>query len=119
MSKRKLVGAIDLNRPQSQSGSDRFGDPPLPQLPRSRSRNDSPWPRNFSSSLFVQSQSQHAHGSVPFSCRQFRRECASFTLMSSKYSSQYDRSSASGGSQKQVSTQVATPSPCTRDSVIL
>src|SRR5207237_10639608 len=59
--------------------------------------------------FFVQSQSQHAHGSVPFSCRQFRRECASLTLRSSKYSSQYGRSSASGGSQKQVSTHCATP----------
>src|SRR6266576_3542479 len=43
-----------------------------------------------------------------------RRECASFTLISSKYSSQYGRSSASGGSQKQVSTQVATLKLSTR-----
>jgi len=78
-------------------------------LGRSVSRKDSPWPRNFSSNFCVQSQSQHAHGSVPFSCRQLRRECASCTLTSSKYSSQYGRSSASGGSQKQVSTRLRRP----------
>src|SRR5256885_14734588 len=83
------------------------------------SRNDSPWLRNFSSSFFVQSQSQQAHGSFPFSCRQLRRECASFTLKSSKYSSQYGRSSANGGSQKHVSTQVAAPALLTRASLIL
>src|SRR5438034_10976150 len=78
-------------------------------IARSSSKNDMPCDASRSSSFFVQSQSQHAQGSVPFSCRQVRRECASFTLSSSKYSSQYGRSSASGGSQKQVSTQVATP----------
>src|SRR6267378_309679 len=88
-------------------------------LSRSLSRKDSPWPRNFSSNFCVQLQSQHAQGSVPFSCRKLRRECASCTLTSSKYSSQYGRSSANGGSQKQVSTQVATPSLFTRASFIL
>ena len=77
-------------------------------------KNGLSWFRNFSSSCRVQSQSQQAHGSVPFSCRQFRRECASFTLSSSKYSSQYGRSSARGGSQKQVSTQRAVPSAAMR-----
>ncbi len=62
----------------------------------------------------MQSQSQQAHSSVPFSWRQLRRECASFTLSSPKYSSQYGRSSASGGSQKQVSTQIAVPDLSTR-----
>src|SRR6476660_4074099 len=72
-------------------------------------RNESPSPCSLDSSFAVQSQSQQAHGSVPFSCRQFRREWASFTVISSKYFSQYGRSSSSGGSQKPVSTQVATP----------
>src|SRR5438128_12579850 len=88
-------------------------------LARSFSRNDSPLLRSLSSSLRVQSQSQHAHAWVPFSCRQLRRECASFTLSSSKYSSQYGRSSASGGSQKQVSTQIAVPDLSTRASRML
>src|SRR6266849_8024937 len=83
-------------------------------LVASRSRNALPARRSFSSSRSVQSQSQQAHGSVPFSCRQLRRECASFTLSKSKYSSQYGRSSASGGSQKQVSAQVAAPASSTR-----
>src|SRR5439155_25069206 len=65
--------------------------------------------RSFSSSFCVQSQLQQAHGSVPFSCRQLRRKWASFTLSRPKYSSQYGRSSDSGGSQKQVSTHCATP----------
>src|ERR1051325_693336 len=86
---------------------------------RSFSRNDSPWPASFSSNFLVQSQSQQAHGSVPFSCRQFRRECASLTLNRGKYSSQYGRSSAKGGSQKQVSTQVATPLLSIRASFML
>src|SRR5206468_9065877 len=74
--------------------------------------------RSFSSSFCVQSQLQEAHGSVPFSCRQLRREWASFTLSRSKYSSQYGRSSDSGGSQKQVSTiaplhfRLPLPGPC-------
>src|SRR3954470_11296093 len=78
-------------------------------LRRRLARNDSPCPASFSSSFAVQSQSQQAHGSVPFSCRQFRRECASLTLTSSKYFSQYGRSSSRGGSQKHVSTHVAVP----------
>src|SRR5438067_187478 len=65
-------------------------------LARNFAENDVPCVASRSSSLFVQSQSQQAHGSVPFSCRQLRRECASFTLSNSKYSSQYGRSSASG-----------------------
>src|SRR5438093_1595684 len=73
-----------------------------------------PCVRSFSSSFWVQSQLQQAHGSVPFSCRQLRRKCASFTLSRSKYSSQYGRSSDSGGSQKQVSTHCATPFSVTR-----
>src|SRR5947207_14112337 len=81
---------------------------------RSRARNDSPCPWSFSSNFAVQSQSQHAHGSVPFSCRQFRRECASLTVSNSKYFSQCGRSSSNGGSQKHVSTQVATPLSSTR-----
>ena len=81
---------------------------------RSILRNEPPCVHSFCSSRLVQSQSQHAHGSVPFSCRQFRRECASLTRRSSKYFSQYGRSSASGGSQKQTSTQVATPFSLTR-----
>src|SRR5205807_6860565 len=83
-------------------------------LARNFAENDVPCVASRSSSLFVQSQSQQAHGSVPFSCRQLRRECASFTLSNSKYSSQYGRSSASGGSQKQVSAQVAAPASSTR-----
>src|SRR6266566_813089 len=78
-------------------------------LARNFAENDVPCVGSRSSSLFVQSQSQQAHGSVPFSCRQLRRECASFTVSNSKYSCQYGRSSASGGSQKQVSTQLAIP----------
>lgn len=76
---------------------------------RNRSKNDIPFDASFSSKTLVQSQSQHAQGSLPFSCRQLRRECASFTLTSSKYFSQYGRSSSSGWSQKQHSTQVAMP----------
>src|SRR5207302_6165302 len=49
-------------------------------LARNFAENDVPCVASRSSSLFVQSQSQQAHGSVPFSCRQLRRECASFTL---------------------------------------
>src|SRR5437763_9675341 len=81
---------------------------------RNVERNDSPCPWSFSSNFAVQSQSQHAHGSVPFSCRQFRRECASLTVSNSKYFSQYGRSSSNGGSQKHVSTQIATPLSSTR-----
>src|SRR5436190_3369456 len=88
-------------------------------LARNLAENDVPCVASRSSSFFVQSQSQQAHGSVPFSCRQLRRECASFTLSSSKYSSQYGRSSASGGSQKQVSTQIAVPDLSTRASRML
>jgi hypothetical protein len=84
------------------------------QRARSFLRNDSPLDASFFSRRLVQSQSQHAQGSVPFSCRQFRRECASFTDNSSKYSSQYGRSSARGGSQKHVSTQRASPFASTR-----
>jgi hypothetical protein len=58
------------------------------EVARSFPRKDSPLPCNFLSSFSVQSQSQQAHGSVPFSCRQFRREWASFTASSSKYFSQ-------------------------------
>ena len=57
-------------------------------LERSALRSGWPWPLSFASSRWVQSQSQQAHGSVPFSWRQFRRECASFTLNNSKYSPQ-------------------------------
>src|SRR6266704_2239211 len=85
-----------------------------PLLVRSVCKNEFPCVASRSSSFFVQSQSQQAHGSLPFSCRQLRRECASFMLSKSKYSSQYGRSSASGGSQKQVSTQVAAPASSTR-----
>src|SRR5256885_2091553 len=81
---------------------------------RNVERNDSPCPWSFSSNFAVQSQSQHAHGSVPFSCRQFRRECASLTVSNSKYFSQCGRSSSNGGSQKHVSTQVARPLSSTR-----
>src|SRR4051812_15404069 len=81
---------------------------------RSFFRNDSPWVCSFCSNFAVQSHSPHAHGSVPFSCRQFRLECASVTWSRSKYFCQYGRSSSSGGSQKQVSTQVATPFSSTR-----
>src|SRR5207302_331725 len=69
------------------------------------SKNGSPLWATRSSSLRVQSQSQQAHGSVPFSCRQFLRLCASLIFANSKNSSQYGRSSASGVAQKQVSTQ--------------
>ena len=78
------------------------------------SKNDLPARASFSSSRLVQSQSQHAQGSIPFSCRHLRRECASFTDNKSKYSSQYGRSSARGGSQKHVSTQCASPFASTR-----
>jgi hypothetical protein len=47
---------------------------------RSDFKNDLLAPCNRSSNRLVQSQSQQAHGSVPFSCRQLRRECASETL---------------------------------------
>src|SRR4051794_37566314 len=60
---------------------------------RSRAKNDSPVLCSLASSLRVQSQSEHAHGSLPFRSRQFRRACASLTLTKSKYSSQYGRSS--------------------------
>src|SRR5216117_2864027 len=56
-----------------------------PLLVRSVCKNESPCVASHSSRFFVQSQSQQAHGSVPFSCRQLRRECASFTLSNSKY----------------------------------
>src|SRR3982074_2414178 len=51
---------------------------------RNCSKNDIPFDASFFSKTLVQSQSQHAQGSLPFSCRQLRRECASFTLTSSK-----------------------------------
>src|SRR5436190_980762 len=53
---------------------------------RSVVRKDSSSRSSFSSRRFVQSHAQQAHASVPFSCRQLRRECASFTRSSSKYS---------------------------------
>ena len=81
---------------------------------RRRVRNDSPELCSFSSSRRVQSHSEHAHGSVPFKSRQFRRACASLTLIKLKYSSQYGRSSSSGIRQKQTSTQCAVPSCVTR-----
>jgi hypothetical protein len=81
---------------------------------RISSRNAFPLFFNFSSNFRVQSQSQHAHDSVPFSCRQFRREWASFTWINSKYSSQYGRSSSNGVEQKHVSTQYAVPSSISR-----
>src|SRR4051812_17920195 len=71
------VAAIDLNRHSA----------PFPHLSasvllvsiyllesRSCSRKETPLDANFASKTLVQSQSQHAHGSVPFSCRQFLRE---------------------------------------------
>ena len=85
---------------------------------RNVSKNDAPLLASFSSSRFVQSQSQQAHGSAPFSCRQLRRACASLIASSSKYFSQYGRSSANGGSQKQVSTHRAVPSAATRACVM-
>ena len=57
-------------------------------LSRSFGRNASHFWASRSSSFFVQSQSQQAHGSVPFKSRQFPRACASVTLSSSKYFSQ-------------------------------
>src|SRR3954466_510126 len=93
----------------------------LRQLPTSlmicsfnSSRNPLPDSRNLSSNFFVQSQSQHAHGSVPFSCRQFFRACASFTDNKSKNFSQYGRSSSSGTAQKHVSTHCVVPLSSTR-----
>jgi hypothetical protein len=77
---------------------------------RRRVRNDSPELWSFSSSRRVQLHSEHAYGSVPFKSRQFLRACASLTLIKSKYSSQYGRSSSSGVRQKQTSTQWAVPS---------
>ena len=44
-------------------------------------------------------QSPHDHGSVPVRSRQRLRACASWTLSSVKYGSQYSRSSASGVAQ--------------------
>src|SRR5207245_10232007 len=73
-----------------------------PFLARSTCRKDSPCAASRSSSFFVQSQSQHAHASVPFSCRQLRRECPSFTLSNWKYSSHYRHSSPSGGEPQPV-----------------
>src|ERR1700752_4452679 len=69
-------------------------------------RNGFPWLLSHSSSFRVQSQSVQAQGSSPLRSRQFLRAWASLTLSSSKYSSQYGRSSASGVVQKQTSSQV-------------
>jgi hypothetical protein len=80
----------------------------------SRLRNGSPLWASRSSSCLVQSQLQQAQASWPFKSRQFLRECASFTLNSSKYSSQYERSSASGVGQKQTSTQRTVPASSSR-----
>jgi hypothetical protein len=87
-------------------------EPPADSL--SRSRNDAPRCRKRSSSRRVQSQSQQAQGSEPFQSRQFLRLCASLMLTSSKYSSQYGRSSCRGVAQKHVSTQCASPPSETR-----
>ena len=48
----------------------------------------SPCLRSHASNRFVQSQSQHAHGSVPFSSRHLLRACASLIESKSKNSSQ-------------------------------
>ena len=80
----------------------------------SRLRNGLPLWASRSSSCLVQSQLQQAQASSPFKSRQFLRECASFTLNNSKYSSQYGRSSASGVGQKQTSTQRTVPSSSSR-----
>ena len=83
---------------------------PSAELFLNLARKDSPDCCSFSSSFFVQSQSQQAHGSLPFRSRQFPRACASLTLIKSKYSSQYGRSSWSGTLQKHTSTHCAVPS---------
>src|SRR5207248_5697723 len=111
---------VPRDLPDPADGQSRSAVPQLAEcFARRCSRNELPVPESFSSSRSVQSQSQHAQGSVPFSCRQFRRECASFTDNRSKYSSQYGRSSARGGSQKHVSTQCASPFASTRAISIL
>jgi hypothetical protein len=66
---------------------------------RSQFRNDVPEFFSFSSSRAVQSQLPQAQSSEPFSSRHLRRSCASCTLASSKYSSQYGRSSCSAVGQ--------------------
>jgi hypothetical protein len=55
---------------------------------RNVGRNACPFLASCSSHFFVQSQSQQAHGSVPFKSRQFLFEWAFFTLNRSKYFSQ-------------------------------
>src|SRR6266480_3002390 len=102
------------NRPHSRIDHEHEHEHDYDEEERNVERNDSPWPASFSSKFAVQSQSQHAHGSLPFSCRQFRRECGSLTVSNSKYFSQCGRSSSNGGSQKHVSTQIATPLSSTR-----
>src|SRR5262249_22033265 len=74
---------------------------------------------SFDSSRSVQSHSQQAHGSSPFRSRHFARLWASCTRTRLKYSSQYGRSSASGMSQKQISTHFALPSSKRRASSML
>ena len=63
---------------------------------RSDSRNGSPDAFSFRSKRSVQSQSPQAQGSEPFWSWQLRRSCASCTRVSSKYRSQYSRSSCKG-----------------------
>src|SRR5437879_12739900 len=70
----------DVARGQCLKPTARLSQLPLPGYLFRSSRNDVPRVASHSSSLFVQSQSQQARGSVLFSCRQVRRECASFTL---------------------------------------
>jgi hypothetical protein len=55
-------------------GAWNLGFPDYSVRARNRSRNDTPFVASLCSSFNVQSQSQQAHGSVPFSCRQLRRE---------------------------------------------
>ena len=86
---------------------------------RSIFKNDSPLSRKRCSSRSVQSHEMHAHGSLPFSSRHRRRSCASCTRASSKYSSQYGRSSRSGLGQKHTSTQRVVRSSQTRASCML
>jgi hypothetical protein len=88
---RKILGAQNSGQARLERNSAfvPIGKSALRHLcARSLSRNDSPCSDNFSASRFVQSQFEQAHGSVPFSCRQFLRLCASLILSSSKYFSQ-------------------------------
>jgi hypothetical protein len=77
---------------------------------RNVSKKGCPQPFMRCSNRSVQSQSQQAQGSLPFKSRQRCRPWASCTRTNSKYASQYGRSSSSGTSQKQTSTQRAVPS---------